>query len=337
MTDDRSNLDFLAVGDIVTDAFIRVKNASVECDVDHNTCKLCFNFGDKIPYEFVEVLHGVGNSPNAAVSASRLGLKSALATDIGSDDEGQRCLESLQENGVITDHINTHQDQVTNYHYVLWYESERTILVKHQEYSYQIPELKEAPRWVYFSSLAENSLPYHDAWAEYLKAHPEVNLAFQPGTFQMRMGYERLKDLYQLSKIFFCNTQEAKRILGLENQQVEIIELLQKVHELGPEIVIVTDGPKGAYAYQAGSAWFMPPYPDPKTPLERTGAGDSFSSTLTSYLALGKTLPEALERAPINSMSVVQEIGAQRGLLTADKIEEHLANRPDDYQLQQIA
>jgi sugar/nucleoside kinase (ribokinase family) len=113
---------------------------------------------------------------------------------------------------------------------------------------------------------------------------------------------------------------------------VEVKDLLTKLHTLGPKIVVVTDGPKGAYASDGSQSWFMPPYPDPKPPYERTGAGDAFSSTVTVALALGKALPEALTWGPINSMSVVQKVGAQEGLLDRASLEKYLANAPVDYQ-----
>jgi sugar/nucleoside kinase (ribokinase family) len=70
--------DFVAIGDTVIDAFIKLKDAEVHCNLNHETCELCVRFGDKVPYESVHVVYAVGNSPNAAVSASRLGLSSAL-------------------------------------------------------------------------------------------------------------------------------------------------------------------------------------------------------------------------------------------------------------------
>ena len=76
--------------------------------------------------------------------------------------------------------------------------------------------------------------------------------------------------------------------------------------------------------------------PDPKPPLERTGAGDAFSSTVTSALALGKSLPEALSWGPINSMSVVQYVGAQKGLLTREALEKYLREAPESYWPQKI-
>src|SRR3989339_1595459 len=83
-----NGIDFLAIGDIVIDAFIRLKDAHVHCKIDSDACELCVRFGDKIPYERVEVVRAVGNSPNAAVSAARLGLKSAVITNLGDDQNG---------------------------------------------------------------------------------------------------------------------------------------------------------------------------------------------------------------------------------------------------------
>ncbi|MDO8520640.1 MAG: carbohydrate kinase family protein, partial [bacterium] len=106
-----------------------------------------------------------------------------------------------------------------------------------------------------------------------------------------------------------------------------------------PKISIVTDGPKGAYAYDSysGKTYFMPPYPDPKPPVSRTGAGDACSSTITVALALGFPLTTALQWGPINSMNVVQHVGAQTGLLTRAELEKYLANKPADYIAKEVA
>ena len=48
------------------------------------------------------------------------------------------------------------------------------------------------------------------------------------------------------------------------------------MHGLGSKMVCITDGSKGAYVFDGKGTWFMPPYPDPAPPVDRTGAGDSF-------------------------------------------------------------
>jgi ribokinase len=330
----KKTIDFLAVGDITTDAFIRLQDAEVHCGVDKEKCELCVRFGDKIPYEFVEVVRGVGNSPNAAVSASRLGLSSALLTSLGDDQNGKECLEALKKDKVSIGTVKVEKGKPTNYHYVLWYGSDRTILVKHTEYKYEIPKNMPVPKWIYLSSMGPSSEKFHDELISYIKANPQIRIAFQPGTFQISMGTERLKEIYLRTECFFCNLDEAQRILKTEEKDVK--KLLSGLKSLGPKIVSITDGPNGAYAYDGNEFLFTPEYPDPKPPYDRTGAGDAFASTFTAALALGKTLPEALSWGPVNSMSVVGYTGAQKGLLTRPQLEQYLKSAPAEYKIKKI-
>lgn len=337
----QDNFDFIAIGDTVTDAFIKIKQASVykEHDQDGDGTideELCFINGTKIPYEFAKVIAGVGNSANAAVSAARLGLRSAFISDVGGDDFGTEIIAAMGKNGVDTRFIRRHQDKVSNYHYVLWFQAERTILIKHENYPYALPEMGE-PKWLYLSSVGESSLAYHEEIGRYLVAHQNVKLAFQPGTFQIKLGTETLKDLYTHTEVFFCNVEEARIIL--KTTEPDPAKLPRMMSALGPRIAVITDGPKGLYAFdrESGKTFFMPPYPDPKPPYERTGAGDACSSTITAALALGLPIETALQWGPINSMSVVQSIGAQEGLLSRDVLEKYLAERPADYLPKEIA
>ncbi len=321
-------MDFLAIGDIVTEPFIRLKDASVHCAINNESCEICMRWGDKIPYEFAVVTPAVGNAANAAVSAARLGLSSALRAYVGKDAYGAECLEVLGKEGIDTEYMVTQEGKHTNYHYVLWYESQRTILVKHEDFDYSVPALASEPQWIYLSSLAANSLPYHNAMLEWLKKYPQAKLAFQPGTFQMQLGKEALAGLYQRSDIFFCNKEESERILGLPAGQ-DMKVLLEGIRALGPKTVVITDDTRGAYALDASNAPFhCPRYPDPRAPYEITGAGDALASTTVVALTLGKDLKEALRWGSANASAVLQEIGAQKGLLTRAQLEANIAKPP---------
>ena len=336
MTEHNDKIDFLAVGDVVIDAFIRLTDAHEHKGLDGaESDELCLRFGDKVPYESVDVLYAVGNSPNAAVSAARLGLRTGLITNIGNDQNGLECLKSLQKDNISTDFIKTEDGKKTNYHYVLWYGVERTILIKHEAFNYHLPTLPPVG-WMYLSSIGENSLPYHTDIATFLKDHPETKLAFQPGTFQMKFGTEALKEIYARTEVFFCNYEEAERILDMhedESKEIKIKKLIKGIHSLGPKIVAISDGPHGAYASDGTHIYFVPMYDDGRQPFERTGAGDEFSSTFTVALALGKTIPEALAWGPVNSMNVVQYVGAQAGLLPREKLEYYIDNAPETYKV----
>jgi len=327
-------LDFVAIGDITTDEFIQLREDRAIINKALSGRKvLSMYFGDKLEYEGAINVPAVGNSPNAAVSAKRLGLRTGLVTDIGDDEGGEEIMNWLKDEGVDTAYVDVHQGKETNHHYVLRYGPERTILIKHETYDYEVPDMG-SPKWVYFSSVGEHGIDYHHEIAKYVAEHEGTKLSFQPGSFQIELGVDALKDVYEASELFFCNKEEAQQILGTDEDNIS--ELLKRVQELGPTIPVITDGPEGAYALAEDGVWHMPMYPDPAPPVDRTGAGDAFSSTFTSALALGHDVPTALRWGPINSMSVVQHVGAQKGLLSREQLEEYLKNAPEDYQAKKV-
>lgn len=290
-------------------------------------------WGDKIPYESATLCAAVGNASNAAVAAARLGLTSALRAYVGDDRYGVECLDVLKQEKVLTDYMVTEPGKQTNYHYVLWYGDNRTILVKHEDFTYTVPELSEAPKWVYLSSLAANSQPYHDAIVEWLKKYPESKLAFQPGTFQMKLGVPALKGIYERTDLFVCNKQEAEKILE-KPEGSDIKELLQGIKALGPKTVVITDDNRGCYAQDDTNPPFhLPRYPDHTAVLEITGAGDAMASGTAAGLASGLPLQDALRWGSANANGVLHAVGAQAGLLTRETLEKKIANPPEAWEM----
>ncbi len=322
-------MDFIAIGDTVVDEFITLKEAHVSCDINHHNCTISMKWGDKIPYDSSVLVPAVGNAANAVVSAARLGLSSGFISNVGKDSFGQQILDTFKRENVDTKYVAVNDGIPTNHHYVLCYEAERTILIRHEAYPYLIPEGLVPPLWLYLSSVGENTEKFHDELATWLRAHPETKLAFQPGTFQIKMGKEKLKELYATTEIFSCNKEEAERIL--EVGETNIKQLLENLRSLGPKIVLITDGPSGAYAYDGTEMLKVPMYPDPQPPINRTGAGDAMTSTFVIALALGKSLQEALLWGPVNAMAVVQHVGAQKGLLTREALLKFIEDAPAEY------
>ena len=325
-------LEVLSIGDVVTDAFIKLFDDRAQAFENEQGKWLAMPFATKIPFQEAHVVQGVGNAANAAVSFARLGIHSGLVSNVGGDAFGRDIIDALEKERVDTRFVRINHDKVTNYHYVLWYKEERTILINHEEYNYQWPRFtgNDIPKWIYFSSISKNALEkYHDMVLDWLKDNPEVKLAFQPGTFQLEAGAERLKELYARTEVVVLNREEAVMVTG--GSYDDLHDLMNRLHELGPKIAVITDGPAGAYASDGQTRLKMPPYPDPAPPYERTGAGDSFASTFVAAIIKGNTIEGALQWAPINSMNVVQNVGAQAGLLTEEKLGEYLQNAPEWY------
>lgn len=324
--------DILAIGDIVTDAFIKLidREEKIIREKDGDVY-LAIPFGTKIPFDHVEVVKAVGNAANGAVAFARLGMKTGFVTNVGGDQEGREMIVALGKNKVDTRFVRINPGKKSNYHYVLWYKEERTILIKHEEYDYDWPHLRktEIPRWVYFSSISKDALDYHDEVADWLDDNPSVHLALQPGTFQIDAGAERLKRLYKRASVLILNREEAVEVGGGKHEDIH--DLLDHLHALGPKVVVITDGPAGAYGSDGMQRLKMPLYPDLGPPVDRTGAGDAFASTFVAAAAKGLSLEDALLWAPINSMNVVQKVGAQAGLLSEKELLTFLHKAPHNY------
>lgn len=327
-------IDIFAIGDIAIDVFIKITDSEIEekCDTEGSHFKICLNYGGKVPYESAEICYAVGNSSNVAVAASRLDLKSVLMSNIGDDTNGVSCLDILKKENVNTDLINKVINIPTNYHYVLWYGVERTILVKHEKYNYEWGKTNESfennkPKWIYLSSLGEDSLDFHHEIVNYLSRNPEVKLAFQPGTFQIKLGIDALRDVYKYSEVCICNHEEAQKILGVDEK--EIPKLLKQIYDLGPKIVVITDGIDGSYSYNGIEVLFTKAYV--QTIIESTGAGDAFSSAFVTALSLGKDISTAMMWGVANASSVVLYVGPHKGLLTREQIEEKVKGMEANY------
>ena len=184
--------------------------------------------------------------------------------------------------------------------------------------------------------LGEKTWPLHEAMLDYLDKNPDIKLVFQPGMYHLMWGTEKMAPFYKRAEIVIMNREEAAQVTGVERADVK--GLINALHDLGVTVAVVTDGADGAYASRTGEpVLFMQNYPDPQPPLDRTGAGDAFASTIAAALALGESLETALKWAPINSMNVVQLMGAQEGLLSREKLEEYLANAPEGYEPKELA
>lgn len=321
----------LCIGDIFTDVFIELRKSEARIDTERDGSKrLSLPFGSKPPYESADVVHSVGPSPNAAVGMARLGCRVGLMSWLGSDQTGKNSLTYLATKKVDTTYVSIQKRLPSSTYYVLRYGADRTILVKNQPYDYRWKTPKVAPDWIYLSLVSADSWLLHQQLIDYLDRHPEVKLAFQPGTFHFQWGVKKLSRIYRRSQIIVVNREEAEIITG--KAKATIRQLAYGIRELGPHTVVITDGAKGAYALHDDKLLIVPKYPDSAVPLDRTGAGDAFASTIVAALAQDISIDEALRWAPINSMSVVQSLGAQAGLLNQKMIKEYLKLAPNDYQ-----
>ncbi len=303
-------LDLLTIGDATLDVFLRIHEATLSCQINKQQCLLCFNYADKIPVESVIKIPGAGNASNAAVGGARLGMRSAIVCFVGNDEVGREMLAGWKQARVATSYVRIDRRHDSNYSTVLDYHGERTILVYHQPHEYVLPSIDGAD-WIYYTSIG----PGHERLEKQLLAHlahyPKQPLAFNPGTHQLRRGLKALTPVIKRSSLFAVNREEADRLLEDGHRPVE--NMLMSFAKMGAKVVVITDGEHGSYATDGKKMWNMGIFPGKV--VERTGAGDGYTTGMLYALWKGMTVPEAMRVGTANAWSVIQRVGPQAGLL----------------------
>lgn len=314
--------DLISIGDARIDNFVHLPKAHLACILNKERCELCLNYGDKIPIDDVKSLTA-GNNNNNAIGAARLKMKTALYGNIGGDANGKMILDHLKKEGVDARYIIVNKDISTEQSIVLNYQGERTILVYHYPWDYNLPDLDQT-RWVYFSSVSYSfSKTSLVSQIEHFVERTGASLAYTPGTHQLNYGVKKFPKLLSLTKVFIVNKEEAKKVLGIsEDKKVEIKKLLGSLADLGPKMVVITDGGEGSYGFDGAGFYQMGLFPAKL--LEMTGAGDGYATGLIAGLFHGKSLNEAMRWGAANGAAVVEQIGPQAGLLTLNQMQEKL-------------
>lgn len=307
-------LDVITIGDSTIDTFLVVDDAILSCDLKKEHCKICFNFADKIPINFTTQSIG-GNACNTAVALSNLGLNSAIVTELGDDINGFVIKNELERKKVNTQYVKMIKNAETKYAVVINFKGERTIFSHHVKRNYSLDKLKES-KWIYYTSLGKGFEKVQNKIISHIKKNPQIKLAFNPGSYQMKYGLEEIKKIFPFVDIIFLNKEEAEKITNKKNNFKSIFNSL---HKMGPKLVVITDAENGSYVSDGQAMYKMKKY-DVKVKA-KTGAGDAFASAFLFALIKNKTIKEALVYGTANAGSVISEFGAQKGLLTKNSIE----------------
>lgn len=162
----------------------------------------------------------------------------------------------LERNNVNTGYVGTENGKHTNYHYILWYDVDRTILVRHETFeNISLDRVQRQNGFILVPS--ENSLdfPRWSCWFSRKKSRNKTSLPTR--YFPDENWNSSSQRIYKNTEIFFCNVEEAQRIL--EEESRDLPTLLRKMSSFGPKIVVITDGINGAYSFdtRTGEMWFV--------------------------------------------------------------------------------
>jgi len=307
--------DIITIGSATRDVFIRSSAMEIlDCDHSPSGEDACFPLGSKIEVQDV-VMETGGGATNAAVTFSRLGRKTGIITAVGDDVNGRDILAALKDDGVSASMVQTDKDSRTAFSVIILSGSgERTILVyrgaSEKIRPEKIPWKDIKAKWLYITSLGgkievlQKLLGHAD--------HHGIRVAWNPGSQELKNGWDKLAMFIRQVDIFNLNLEEAMQLT--DNRTRSVRRLFAPLRRLPRLATVITDGINGAYADDGRKAWHSgAPTDIPR--INTTGAGDAFGSGLVASLMDKPDLPRALAVGTLNASGVVQQMGAKKGIL----------------------
>ncbi|EKD67111.1 MAG: PfkB protein [uncultured bacterium] len=273
----------------------------------------CVPLGSKIEIQTFVATTG-GGATNAAATFRSLGFKTAITCRIGDDSIGRDVLEDLKSYRIETTYLNRIKGGQTAYSTLLTMpEGERTVLVyrgvsaKFTDVDIHWSAIKKS-KWIYLTSLGGN-LELSKKIVEFAHKH-RVKIAWNPGGGELKKGLKAFQSILKMIDVFIVNKEEAELLTGESN-----IKKLCSVFKQEGVIRLITDGARGTTmidgikVHKFGTSGTKG--------ISKTGAGDAFGSGFVAALVKFKDPITAARIATISAESVIQHLGAKKGVLTS--------------------
>jgi len=97
--------------------------------------------------------------------------------------------------------------------------------------------------------------------------------------FWMDLTWDLLLEVIAKTDVITINDEEARQLSG----EYSLVKAAQKIHEMGPEFVIIKKGEHGALLFNDGKIFAIPALPLEEV-FDPTGAGDTFAGGFAAYL-----------------------------------------------------
>ncbi|PIY94947.1 MAG: hypothetical protein COY68_00825 [Candidatus Levybacteria bacterium CG_4_10_14_0_8_um_filter_35_23] len=319
-----SSFDLVTIGNATIDLFLSIQDTNRHFHLNEETQELCVRYGDKALVEKVELLLG-GNASNVAVGVSRLGFKSAILAEIGTDEFSQKIVNNLKNEGVSDFFLKRNEKTPSLISVIINFKVDRTIFVEDIEMEHNFDLNNLNVKWIYLTSLGKKWKDTYKQVTEFCKRE-NAKLAFNPGILQLDDDFSKISQTFQVTDALFVNKEEARSILtanGKATSSVNIEDSLLPLKSLGPKAIVITDGKNGSCSINEQDKVFSCGIIESQA-IERTGAGDSYAAGFLSAILAGLDFSTAMVWGARNASSVVTRVGAQTGLLTRKKLEEKL-------------
>ena len=286
---------------------------------------LAFDYGTKIDIKKAALTFG-GGAANVAVSFASFGLKVAGRITYGNDERGKKIVANLKKRRVDTRFMKRVRNDISGFSFIVIGANKDHVAFSHRAANSRMEisakdqkVLKRAP-WLFITSLSGKWRPVLDKVFAIVDG---TKVAWNPGELQLKEGHRALAKYFRKTTILTMNKDEAIQLVVSHNRHANksyeffssVENLLKAIHAWGPEVVVVTDGEHGAYAFDGKEIHFQDVIKSKKKE-DTTGLGDAFGSSFVTGLILYEDIKQALFLAAHNAAACLSQQGAQNGLLT---------------------
>ncbi len=308
--------DVIAVGSAAIDTFVNTRSELIKI-IDHIGKRkksldfIAYPVGSKLLIKDLDFLTG-GGGTNVAVAFSRLGLKTGYLGNLGSDSNAELILKELKKEKI--KFIGTRSKGFSGFSVILdSIEHERTILAYKGANNFldykKINLRKLKTKWFYFTTMMQQSFKTQEKLAQFAEKN-KIKVAFNPSSYLARKGAHYSKNIIKRTELLVLNDEEAGLLVGVDKTK----EMIKKLHKLGPNMVVITEGKHGVHASDGKHLYSLIPHKIKV--VEATGAGDAFTSSFLAGIVKRNNIEFALELGLTNAESVIQYYGAKNKLLT---------------------
>jgi sugar/nucleoside kinase (ribokinase family) len=307
--------DVISIGAATLDIFAKSKQYIVK----NNLLSVVYSSKNEI---CDSLICSGGGATNSSVAFSRLGLKSACLSLIGTDHLTRFILDDLKNESVGTSLLFKNNNDSTDFSIILVApDGGRSILTNRgptrlEEKNIDWDKLKNT-KWLYITSL-EGNIGLLEKLIGFAVEN-NIKIALNPGNRELKQR-RILIPLLRYVDFLLLNKTESEMLTGIPTEKPEC---WSKITSFNAKITAITNGREGAHVLVGTKNYFSPIINI--NPVDETGAGDSFGSAFVAALIHGLEPQEALIWGIRNSASVVSFLGAKTGLLSLSQIKSHAA------------
>lgn len=313
--------DIITIGTATRDIFLTSPDFKALKEKD-NLSKISFALGDKIEVNEPIFAYG-GGALNAAVAFRRQGFKTAALVKIGNDEAAEKILKELKKEKINSLAIRERGEATAFSTILLMPNGERAVLIYRGASEdlkiHEIPLRKLEARWAYITPGRISFETIEKLFEHFYKN--KTLIAFNPSKYYLEMGLRKLRPLLEKTSVAILNREEASYLTGVHYQKEK--EIFRKLDEAIDGIAVMTEGSRGVMVSDGKNIYSAGVFKVKM--IDQLGAGDAFGSGFVSGLIRKNINSDTIERAialgSANAASVVEKIGAQRGILTKSDFE----------------